>query len=65
MELDELNRDLEFKGKVIELVTIYEEEIDNLKNSSNYSESFNIAVVHTLRRVISDLDKLLKNYNKE
>lgn len=61
MELE----DLEFKGKVIELVTIYEEEIDNLKNSSNYSESFNIAVVHTLRRVISDLDKLLKNYNKE
>ena len=60
MELE----DLEFKGKVIELVTIYEEEIDNLKNSSNYSESFNIAIVHTLRRVISDLDKLLKNYNK-
>ena len=61
MELE----DLEFKGKVIELVTIYEEEIDNLKSSSNYSESFNIAIVHTLRRVISDLDKLLKNYNKE
>ncbi len=60
-----LDEDLEFKGKVIELVTIYEEEIDNLKNSSNYSESFNIAIVHTLRLVISDLDKLLKNYNKE
>jgi hypothetical protein len=60
-----LDEGLEFKGKVIELVTIYEEEIDNLKNSSNYSESFNIAIVHTLRRVISDLDKLLKNYNKE
>ena len=61
MELE----DLEFKGKVIELVTIYEEEIDNLKNSSNYSESFNIAIVHTLRRVIGDLNELLKNYNKE
>ncbi len=60
-----LDEGLEFKGKVIELVTIYEEEIDNLKNSSNYSESFNISIVHTLRRVISDLDKLLKNYNKE
>ena len=60
-----LDEGLEFKGKIVELVTIYEEEIDNLKNSSNYSESFNIAIVHTLRRVISDLDKLLKNYNKE
>ena len=62
MKLDE---DLEFKGKTVELITIYEEEINSLKNSSNYSESFNIAIVHTLRRVISDLDKLLKNYNKE
>lgn len=56
-----LDEGLEFKGKIMELVTIYEEEIDNLKNSSNYSESFNIVIVYTLRRVISDLDKLSKD----
>lgn len=59
------DEDLEFKGKTIELITIYEEEINSLKNSLNYSESFNIAIVYTLRRVISDLNELIRKYSKE
>ena len=60
-----LDEGLEFKGKTIELITIYEEEINSLKNSLNCSESFNIAIVYTLRRVISDLNELIRKYGKE
>ena len=53
------------KSDIIELINQYSEKIELLKYGSNYAESFNIAVVATLRGVIEDLENLLKdNYER-
>ena len=49
------------KSDIIELINQYSEKIELLKYGSNYAESFNIAVVATLRGVIEDLENLLKD----
>ena len=54
--MDKLN-----KSDIIELIKQYSEKIEILKYGSNYTESFNIAVVATLRGVIEDLENLLKD----
>ena len=54
--MDKLN-----KSDIIELIKQYSEKIEILKYGSNYTESFNIAVVATLRGVIEDLENLIKD----
>ena len=49
------------ESDIIELINQYSEKIELLKYGSNYAESFNIAVVATLRGVIEDLENLLKD----